>query len=354
MQKVTHNQQSGAVSMVTVIFLALLLSIITVSFIRLSITEQRQAIDDDLSSRAFYAAESGVEDAKRALELRLSNQMTDEELNASTCEPANNSALGITLDINNYAVLSSDLATAYTCQMINLHPPDFQAELNEWDSITVPLDSGGLAYDKVEIEWHNDDDGAANVNANPAQLKTKLDWSTAGHPAMLRARIFSTPAGNFSRSQITSNVAFLNPGNLAADPTYTYLTSFDGAVRNASCDNTGYKCKVTINGLNSGNKNYLRLMSIYRGTHIKISLVEDSTGSTVNIQSVQAIVDVTGKAGDVYRRIEARVSLLDNKYPLPDFALWSNDEICKNFTITNNLAGFSYPTSEPSKCQWLP
>ena len=57
------NNQQGVVSFFTVIFITLLLLILTTAYIRLMVNEQRQATDNDLSSRAFYAAESGVNDA---------------------------------------------------------------------------------------------------------------------------------------------------------------------------------------------------------------------------------------------------------------------------------------------------
>ncbi len=61
------KRQRGAVSIFAVVFSALLLTILTVGFIRLMVSAQQRAINNDLSQSAYDAALAGVEDAKRAV-----------------------------------------------------------------------------------------------------------------------------------------------------------------------------------------------------------------------------------------------------------------------------------------------
>lgn len=328
-----NTNQRGAVSMLTVIFLALLLTIITTSFVRLSVTEQRQSIDDDLTTRAFYAAESGVEDAKRAIAEFQEGNITEAELYGNECRPAQ--GLSSDLDLAN-------LATEYTCQLIDLSPADFQAALDEWQSVTIPL-RGVDPFSQITIEWHIYDGGPYSRRASSATNLPRVSaWGDA--PAMLRAGFFSVPsAAGFNGSDVSLSTVFINPDSSGStvDP---FSAANDGTVVNGGCTSSPvegeYACSMTLSNFNSSRDNYLRLQSLYKGTNVRVTL-----GGTL-FDDVQAVIDVTGRAGDVFRRVEARVSLINNEYPLPDIALWSNSEICKDFTVTDDVADYV------NNCPW--
>ena len=332
--------QSGSMSLLTVIFLALLLTIVTISFIRLAIIEQRQATDDDLTTRAFYAAESGVEDGKRALALWQSGGAVN--LNEDVCQPA---------DVVPSGLLSADLSTEYTCQLINLAPGNFLARLDAWEGATIPLNSGGSAFNRVQIEWHLPEAGQPyGVRGNSdTDLPTVPDWISAEYPAMLRTAVFWHDAGaTFASSSVDQYALFINPAasNAALNSTN------DRQVVNGFCQPAvaggGYACTATVTVVSSSTTDfYLRLQALYTATDVRVTLFNGNNPNPVLLEDVQAAIDVTGRAGDVYRRIEARVPLTQFDYPFPDIALWSNTDICKAFSVTDDTADYA-----KTPCPW--
>jgi hypothetical protein len=57
------RREGGFVSIIVCMIIMTILSLITIGFAQIMAREQRQALDRQLSSQAFYAAESGVNDA---------------------------------------------------------------------------------------------------------------------------------------------------------------------------------------------------------------------------------------------------------------------------------------------------
>lgn len=339
MLETKQNRQRGAVSFLTVIFLALLLTTMTVSFVRQSVNEQRQAADDDLTNRAFYAAESGVEDAKRAIEMLQNNTMTPAQLNGADCD---------TPTVGNFDSVLSTAAgvdAAYTCQLIDMTAPNIQDQLDLWEGITIPLVGVDNSWTSIEIKWHRigADNGTTSRSGNSSSLPPIGSWRSGSQvwPAMLRASVFDTPTGNsFTRGDIVGRSAgFLNPLS-GPVPTVT-IGNLEERIVNAGCANTGvFACTVNISNFSPGSRDYyLRLQAIYQPTSIQVTLRRGA--ASVDLSGVQAVVDVTGRAGDVYRRVEARVSLIGNDYPFPDYALMSATDICKNFAVTDDPSEFS-------------
>ncbi len=66
LMKLRHDHRKGVVSLYVVIFTTLLLGVITLSFIRIMMNEQRSASNQDLSQSAYDSALAGIEDARRA------------------------------------------------------------------------------------------------------------------------------------------------------------------------------------------------------------------------------------------------------------------------------------------------
>lgn len=345
-----NTDERGAVALITVIFMAILLTIVTTSFIRITINEARQATDDDLTKRAFFAAESGVEDAKAALDRYLSNEIQEADLNGDDCD----APTGIDPIIEDV----DGIEASYTCALIDLISPAYEAAIPAWESRSIPLQGVDATeaptdFNSVTISWHDPNENGTYALRNSADisLPQQTAWASGGNsfPAMMRIQISSYPeTATFGGGAADTFVAFVNPSNGGANPANNILVNDGAIISNGSCTPSvaaGYACSVTLTGFDDPNRNYsVRVTPLYGSTNMQLVL----DGGATDLEGAQATIDVTGRAGDVFRRVEVRVSLAGVDY-LPDAALTSGRDLCKEFNITDEtidsdptdgLAGF--------------
>ncbi len=191
MKTMSRNKQAGAVSLFVVIFAMLIITVITVSFLRLMMSDQQQSSDNDLSQSAYDSAMAGVEDAKRAL-LRYqqvcSNSPTDcaalsSQLSTDVC----NAGVLVGGVVPNSAVTGGspstpgeikvqqssssndvDLNQAYTCLTMKLETERYVGNASPNQGQMIPL-VGVSGYDTVTVYWYDRDDvsnvtGAVSLN----------------------------------------------------------------------------------------------------------------------------------------------------------------------------------------------
>lgn len=370
----SYRRESGAVAIFTVIFFLLLVSVITIGFVRIMLQEQSQAIDNDLSQSAYNSAQAGVEDAKRVVQWYNANCPGNTACaaveNSSTCDGIYGNE-GLTNAVTGFNVLSgsergvrvsSDAGfnQAYTCLIIRLNTPNLPGTLTRGKSDIVPLRATG-PFNMVKLRWYSTrDSGGSNANVTPAPatppLPEESGWAS-GRPPMMRVQWIQHPSGNFALQDVTSKTLFLYPSlNAAVAPTTVF--SFDAAGENTpygpistSCSTTQrssiYYCEADLYvdppRTAYGGINYLRLTSIYGDTDYQLELLNN--GSPVNFAGVQPIVDVTGRANDVYRRLQVGIRADVGEYP--ENVVESAQQICKNFYVTNSEADFNGLTCAP-------
>ncbi len=76
---------------------------------------------------------------------------------------------------------------------------------------------------------------------------------------------------------------------------------------------------------------YLRIKSIYKSN--SLSIVASENGTPRELQNAQAIVDATGKATDVLRRIQVRLSISGIAGNRPEFPIHSLGSLCKRVKV---------------------
>lgn len=382
------ERMRGAVSIFVVIFSALLITTIAVGFIRIMIQEQQQATNTDLSQSALDSANAGVEDAKRLLVrygdycqgstaassttecVRLSRALSE---NAS-CNTIQKSGIageesGDEVRLQQTGNAADELLEqAYTCVKIQLDTTDYVGSLSTSDSKMIPL-KGTADFDRIDIEWYSqadlkDSGGDADdtiqqiMLSGDTELPKLADWQ-ANRPAMLRLQLIqfgdTFQLSDFDKkddSTSNSRTLFLNPSVAGrnsmnfSDDVRGSRTS--GSLQQVACDSNftsatvdrQYACKATIllpPAIGSSDLRrtaYLHVDSLYNdNTSYRIQMANGST--PVTFSSVQPIVDSTGRANDLFRRVQSRIEIDNSTFPFPQSALSVSSNLCKTFRVTD-------------------
>jgi Tfp pilus assembly protein PilX len=360
-------RDEGAVSIFSVIFFIILTSIITIGFIRIVNIEQRQAIDNSSSANALAAARSGVEDGKRVL-LLAEKLPTSDPLKA-TIDTVLNSPMDCDSILGNPSIVSKlnitadgkvyrdgdDGGQSYTCLTIDRDTENYINEAGVGKSVIVPLKPKSGSFSTIRFSWHdNTRDGTPTAVSGFAGNPTFTELNTKKTPSPMRLQLIKVPAGSSAKpSAITSKTGFLATSVVPVTSPPVALALNDDqnvastspvsalSLSTASCSMTAdYACvsDVKFGAFQVGYDYYLRVSAIYRTTSFKVQMLNGAVPDTFD--GVQPIVDVTGKSGDTFRRIQARVGFSPT-VDLPEYVAESTGDgtskgICKDMLIASD------------------
>ena len=431
----SERVRTGAASIFVVIFTTLLLSLISLGFVSIMLSEANQTINYDLSQSAYDSALAGIEDAKVAL-LKYHDCLSRRDFTSDACvtaiRPMQNPAeagcdivpmmlgrpyrdedgklLGETIiqtEDGNLAIGDGTavLEQAYTCVKMVENTDDYLGRLNaNYRTKVIPLRAEGN-FNHVRLSWYSAEDVWRNRGGYYAGLRGSYDFprnkmgfsSTtlyAGssifgertmEPPVLQFQLIQTAAtfnlAEFNTNQMTRSnrgTLLLRPVGVLGDPGYVNLidnvadkglaTSADRSFNNPidiNCRKAdfAYQCSTEIvlpdpiGGARADTNAFVRLTLPYAAPDTSFSLELLNCGGSgcvpVNFVGVQARIDSTGRANDLFRRVEARVELVDVYYPYPEFTVDMHGEddnsIRKNFWVTLNcwMSDFS---AAPTKC----
>lgn len=325
--------QQGMVAIMTTMVLMIVISLIVLGFAQISRRNQRESLDRQLSTQAFYAAESGINDVRELIQNRMAaGQPIPEKTGCTDTGPG-----------AAYAALVPDIDTtkevAYSCILVDPSPTNLRYSNVGQTSIIVPMIAeGGANFSRIQLNWQ------PKVSGNPL----------TGCPATTN-NVFS-PTGSWSCGYgvLRFDLVPASGGGLTADglrnstmtvfgvPHASGVTSVPYAASTANTNNrigvtcTATQCSLAITGLTQ-NAYYMRISSIYRDVALQISATT-SSGAAIELEGAQAVIDATGKAQDVLRRVQVNVPLRStSQNELSDYAIKSTDAICKRFAVLNNF-----------------
>ena len=411
----TNNFKRGAASLYIVIFTALLLGLIVLSFTRIMVSDARQTSNQDLSQSAYDSALAGVEDAKVAL-LKYHDCISQEN-NSRTAECQKiidnmqkgiadkscdvvQKVLGRTVDEAKGVIIqekqsgsdnSASLEQAYTCVTLAEKLADYRSFLNAENRVrVVPLRTAGSGHGiddirYVKFSWYS----AENYNDNNRATNFPSDGGYFAMPAqnahikppIVSVQLIQT-GSTFALSELSASgsntgtdraTMLFYPTTAGSDGGGTVssqrlIDSNSKAFKNepfkVNCNpnNGAFLCNVFIEIPPTFNKtdrnegtSYIVATLPYGEPSTDFSVMlctgtgsctDDGTGTNpggnvIEFTAVQTKVDSTGRANDLFRRVETRVELVDTYFPYPEFAIQmtgqgDESEINKSFWVSNN------------------
>lgn len=319
------------VTMVTMV----VISLIVLGFATISRREQGQTLDQQLSTQAFYAAESGVEDARHVITAAIADgkdvpakEDCDSNTAAGSYDPNYPTGAGTVLD--------SAHNVSYSCLLVDPTPTSLDYNGVGTDNIIVPINASG-PITRLVVTWKptNAPTGSPSTCPSSATNSFKLQSKWNCGYGLLRMDMVPTD-GALTRAGLASNrlTAFFIPTRNSATGQLSYAgntNKLNVVAADCGLGASHTECSATIVGL-AGHRNIsLRLNSLYQPSDLTITPFNG--GSALELSGAQAVVDVTGKANDVLRRIQVRVPV-GAAGESASFAIQTNGSLCKRFKVT--------------------
>ncbi len=335
------KNQSGLVSIIVTLIIMLVMSLIVIGFAKLVRRDQRQTLDKQLNAQAFYAAEAGINDARQDIKNALSAGTPIPE--KSTCAP-NSSA-----PFNQSNIVDSARNISYTCLLVDPTPESLEySNIDTSTSTVVPVTLKDTTdhITSITVSWQAKD-GNTNFACPGSGVYPALPASSLWGCGIGIMRLDLVPTDGFKTRADYTNTTFSRflyplPGSPGVNSVGYVGSQGDFVPVQCSATAVPKYCTLTITGLSTTNL-YIRLKSIYIASNATITCTTAS-GAACEMGGTQILVDSTGKANDVLRRIQVRVPDVRSGI-LPEGALDTSGNICKRYVIINNSS-----LSDPDSC----
>jgi type II secretory pathway pseudopilin PulG len=337
-KEIVALKHKGVTSLLFVLAIGLVLVVMVAGIAALTIREQQQASNTELSNRALQTAEAGVRAATQKLA-----QDPSYTKNECTLDPGNvfsNVVPASTGQSITCATVTSLFANVYTGYLESADSQEFLLGPAFADAPISP------AY--LKLSWNNNEDSTSPIYTGELYPPSVSQYSNA---AFIELNIIYWPNSNAKPDDFRMQSFLLTP----AAENATNTNSRNGV--SAKCvTNVEYNCSTidasatqegfnvaTALGIASVNEyNFdIRVQPWYANTHIQLKGFS-TTGSATSFKSNKAQIDITAKSGNLYRRIKAqrliRATVLDNVFTS---VLYSgkgpnenrNLDVCKNFQV---------------------
>lgn len=324
-----RSNQQGLVSIIVTFIIIIMISLIVLGFSRLVRRSQTQTIDKQLNTQALYAAETGINDALKALSDGSAAQGTYN----TACDQFINITNGRLTDLTKKRTIDAASSVSYSCLLVDSTPKMLSYQnILPGHSEVVPINSLTV-INSVELSWENpgnstSEETCSSFPAFPASWACK-------HPVL---RIDVIPQSFITnRANLINNTAtfFAYPTIGGETGNYTLAKGdAQGQIVQAKClaSNATRRCILQITNIPGAA--YLRISPIYQTATVDVT----ANNGAAQLTGAQTVIDSTGKARDVLKRIRI-YSPQVNVAESPFYALESGVTLCKRLIIVPNPPG---------------
>jgi len=379
------NYESGVTAIFIVIFFALLIGVITLSFMHIATQDQRQSTNSDLSQSAYDSSEAGIEDATRVLQnyRRLCVNLptgTPKPARCATYETELQRGVSGECNLQSMPELSSkadpatgevsvstnasdkELDQAYTCVKLITQTNDIMQTAQGDKNYLFPLKTvNNEPISKININWFADNQdlvppATIGYYAGRPKLPLSSNWPSNA-PPILRVQLIAAKRGAINVNDLDndSRAVFLYPASSGSNQVDMTIADFASrgkksqAPTTIGCNKVGiFNCSAVLANLlpatgadASTTDYYLRFTPLYRSTTDIQVVLNNASGSVIKFDGVEPAVDSTGRANDVFRRLQQRIKYeSDNSILGKDGGFDITNGMCKDFIISNKDADY--------------
>lgn len=304
-----HKNQEGLASIIIVGIIISVLMLITLGFASIVRREERQALDQQLTAQAKYAAESEINkiiaDYRKDPKSVTTNTTCDDE-----SQPAQQPTFTTDTDIKT------------TCVLVDAAPGALEYDRMPTDTSTmIWLDPGGTPMARLVITWQNPrgtDAGECWTDAYSVLPPTysgdrigmlRFDMAQAGSeaaPTISRATLRSTNFGGILYPKQTATGTVTYASGTSVQPIIFGSCDTDPATPGGSEETFKAHAVITIPAALQNERFVLRLRSLYRSSLVKV-VGYDTSNNPIEFPDTQLALEATARVGDIVQRIHVRV-----------------------------------------------
>jgi hypothetical protein len=333
------NNQHGMAAILIVTVLMFVISIIVLGFAQVVRREQRNALDNQLATQAYYAAESGLNLAQNKIQSVVTAHGTVSKKTACN----DNARDPDYRDVTSQFGIGENAEV--TCMLIDPELEYLDYQNIGMTAVPLLLKAKSDTISDIFISWELSTKGAQSItDCNGGGNFTPNSDTRACKQPLLRVDV--VPVGGVMTADSVKNsqfTAFLSPDGGSPPTVKNYAAGSVNNLSDISCSlstrtDSPRTCtaRISIQPPYTPQQAYaLRIMSIYGDSNVTV-FAENATGTRVTLVEGQVLIDVTAKAADVLKRLQARMPVSGGAN-VPDFALTAGGGVCKRYQISAGI-----------------